>query len=157
MPKVIIVYDSKTGNTEAMARAIAEGTNTVKNVQVELYKVGTCFAMGVLNDADALIVGSPTEYGNATSGMRDFLESMTELAAAKKLHLKGKSAGVFGSYGWNGGWLVDMLRRRMERVGMKIVEPIVSAPEKLPTISYEQTLKQCRKLGNAVATEVRKA
>lgn len=114
MPKVVVVYDSVTGNTEAMAKAVVEGATQVKGVEVELYEVGTRFPMSVLNGADATIVGSPTEYGNATSQMRAFLSSMLELVTVKKLHLKGKPGGVFGSYGWDGGWVVEMIVRHLK-------------------------------------------
>lgn len=153
MPKIVVVYDSNTGNTEEMARAVVEGASDVKNVEVEIYKVGTRFPMSVLNGADALVVGSPTEYGNATSQMRAFLGSMVELVAAKKLRLRGKPGGVFGSYGWDGGWVVDMMSKTLKKVGIKIVPPIVSAPERLGIASLDEELPlpKCRQLGHAVA------
>jgi NAD(P)H dehydrogenase (quinone) len=156
MPKVVVVYDSNTGNTEVMAKAVAEGAGKVENVQLELYKVGTRFPMSVLNGADAIIIGSPTEYGNATLQMRGFLNSMLELFAAKKLRLKGKPGGVFGSYGWDGGWVVDILVMTLRKAGMKIVPPVVSAPEKLGigSLETELLLPKCRELGYHVAMKV---
>jgi len=156
MAKIIVLYDSFTGNTEAMAKAVVEGAMQVKDVQVELYKVGTRFPMSILNSADAIIAGSPNVYGNATSEMRSFVTSMAELAAAKKLVLKGKPAGVFGCYGWDGGWAVEMLAKSLRNTGMKIVLPMVSAPEKLgiKTEEEELLLVECRKLGNVIASKI---
>jgi flavorubredoxin len=158
MPKVIVVYDSVTGNTETMAKAIVEGAKEVKNVEVEMHKVGTRFPMSNLADADAIVVGSPTEYGNATTQMRGFLESMVELVQAQKLNLKSKPAGVFGSYGWDGGWATDMLAEKMKTVGLRLIPPAVSAPEKLSLGgTSELCLNECRELGKAVAAKAAKA
>lgn len=158
MPKAIIVYDTFTGNTEAMAKAIAEGIIEVGNVEVELYKLGTRFPMSALNDADAIILGSPTEYGNVTSGMKVFIESMNELKAAKKLNLKKKVGGVFGSYTWDGGWVVEMLGLRLKRLGLKVIPPIVSAPAfiDMGKESRDPHLQKCRKLGRAMVTAIAK-
>ena len=152
MPKVIVVYDSVTGNTEAMAKAVVEGAKEVRNVEVEMFKVGTQFPMGVLASADAIIVGSPTEYGNATMQMRGFLTSMVELVQAKKLKLKGLPGGVFGSYEWDGGWGTEMLANKIGAAGLRLIPPVVSAPGKLGMgLPNELRLNECRELGRAVA------
>jgi multimeric flavodoxin WrbA len=65
-----------------MANAVAEALSQVEGVQVEMHKLGTPFAMSILNEADAIVFGSPTEYGNVTTAFRTFLESMTELKTA---------------------------------------------------------------------------
>jgi len=156
MPKIIILYDTFAGNTEAMAKAVAEGVNKVENVKVEIYKIGTRFPMSALNDAEGIIVGSPTEYGNVTSAFRTFLESMAELKVAKKLNLQKKVGGVFGSYAWDGGWAVDMLGVKLKKLGLKVMPPIVSEPEFLDMGKEiaERHLQKCRELGTAVAMAV---
>jgi flavorubredoxin len=157
MPKVIVVYDSVTGNTEKMANAVVEGAKEIKNIEVEMYKVRERFQMGVLNGADAIIVGSPTEYGNATMQMRGFLESMVELVQAKKLKLKGMPAGIFGSYGWDGGWATDMMAKKIKTAGLRPIPPVVSAQEALGMgLPNELRLDKCRELGKAVAAEAAK-
>lgn len=154
MPKVVIVFDTVSGNTEKMAKAIAEGASDVKGVQVEVHKVGTPFPMSLLNEANAIILGSPTEYGNVTSQMKTFLESMAELKAARKLSLKGKIGGVFGSYEWDGGWAVDMLAMRMRKLGIKLIPPYVSVVGESTGVGThidQGSLEKCRELGKAVA------
>ncbi|MEM2922005.1 MAG: flavodoxin domain-containing protein, partial [Candidatus Bathyarchaeia archaeon] len=56
MPKIVIVYESMSGNTEKMAKAVAEGASSIKGVDVEIYKVGTRFPVSSLDKADAIIV-----------------------------------------------------------------------------------------------------
>jgi flavodoxin I len=159
MSKAIIVYDTFTGNTEAMAKAIAEGIGKGGTIEVELYKLGTRFPMSTLNDADAIILGSPTEYGNVTSAMRVFLESVSELKAARKLNLRKKVGGVFGSYTWDGGWVVEMLGLRLKRLGVRVIPPIVSAPAfiDMGKDSAEPHLQKCRELGRAVVMAIPKS
>ncbi len=153
------MYDTFTGNTEAMAKAVAEGANEVGKIEVELYKLGTRFPMSIVNDADAIILGSPTEYGNVTAAMRAFFESMSELKVAKRLKLKGKVGGVFGSYAWDGGWAVEMLGAKLKKLGISVVPPIISEVaflDKGKEIA-EKHLDKCRELGRAVASAAAKS
>ena len=54
MMKIIVIYDSKTGNTEKMANAIADGAN--QNADVEIMKIGEAFPLTIMADADGAIV-----------------------------------------------------------------------------------------------------
>ena len=57
MKKVLVLYYSRTGNTEKMANAVAEGAQSNGNVEVELnYHVDT----ESLSSYDAILVGAPT-------------------------------------------------------------------------------------------------
>ena len=148
MAKVLIIYDSKTGHTEAMAKAVAEGAKTVKNVDVDLKKLNTPFPMTLLDEADAILLGSPTRYANLTEDMRLFLEAATDLKECGRLKLKGKIGAVFGSYGWDGGWNLQFhLENNMKKLGIKIEHPIVEAVDD-PTA---KELKACRELGKTIA------
>lgn len=154
MAKVIVVYDSQTGNTEKMAKAVVEGAKTVKGVEVELLKAGTAFSISKLDSADAIIFGSPTRYGSVTLEMRNLLEAMKEHKESKKLKLSGKIGGAFGSYGWDGGWVVDKLEITMRDLGIKVVAHAVSAVDKMGGMGVridEESLQKCRELGRAVA------
>ena len=156
--KVLVIYDSQTGSTEKMAQAVVKGVQQVKGVEVELLKVGTPFSISKLAIADALILGSPTRYGNVTSEMRLLLESLTELKESKKLKLSGKIGGVFGSYGWAGGWVVEKLKEDLIQLGIKIVAPAVSLVHEPYVGSQinEETLTKCVELGKTVAEKLAK-
>lgn len=160
MPKVVIIFASESGNTEKMAKAVAEGASAVKSVQVELYKVGDRFSVSLLNEADAIILGSPTVYGNVAPEMNTFIHSMIELNAAKKLRLKGKMGGIFGSYAFDGGWVVDALAMKMKEIGIRLIPPIVSAIDHQGSMGIyidHDSLEKCRKLGKTVAARFLKA
>ncbi len=159
MTSIAIIYDSRTGATEKMAKAVAEGASSVKGVEVELNKVGTRFDICIVDLADAVILGSPTHYGSITSEMRALLESLNDLKTMKKVDFTGKIGGVFGSYGWDGGWVTDKLAAAMKVLGIEVVNQQVSAVDKGGGFGIrveEEDLKKCRELGKAVAMKASK-
>jgi flavodoxin len=64
----LIVYDSKFGNTERIARAIAGRLGTTRLIRTE--EVGE---LGRIN-CDLLIVAGPTQRQGASPAMRELLE-----------------------------------------------------------------------------------
>ncbi len=74
--KIIVVYDSLTGNTKKIAEAIAEGDTSVNGVNVEIKKIGEPFSVTDLTKADGVFFGSPAIYANVTVGMRNLVENM---------------------------------------------------------------------------------
>ena len=95
MSKLFIVYDSRTGNTEAVAKAVAEEAKTVENVDVVMTHHAT---VEELSEDDALILGSPTCHNDATGTIKGILEQL----AFSEVKLEGKVGTAFGSYGWSG-------------------------------------------------------
>ena len=84
--KVVVVYDSQTGNTEKMAKAVAEGVGSV--AEVDIKKVGEPFPLTLLAEADGVIYGSPCIYANVTPGMRALVENMGAYIKAGKIDVK---------------------------------------------------------------------
>jgi flavorubredoxin len=154
MPKVIVIYDSKTGLTEVMAKEVINGVRRMKGVEVELLKAGTPFSIFQFEEADAIIFGSPTRYADITMEMRSIVESAKWLTKTSRLNLSGKIGGIFGSYVWDGGVIIKKLADEMKALGITIVEPAVSAIDK-KTVSgtriEEESLQQCRELGETIA------
>ncbi len=140
MAKILILYDSQTGNTEKMAEAVAEGARTVPNVEVELKYYAR---PDELAQADALVFGSPTYYHDMTLPIKQMLEE----AAKANIQLKRKVGAAFGSYGWSGEAPELILEILKNRFGMQIVELKAMA---LYTPN-EAKLDECRKLGKLVA------
>jgi len=144
--KLLVFYYSQTGNTGAMARAVAEGAKSVAGINVEL----KYFARPEdLADADGIILGMPTYHHDIGMDMKRLLEEV----AVKGINLKGKVGAAFGSYGWSGEaprLLLEIMKKRFE---METVEPGL-------LIRYnpdEKSLEDCRKLGKTVAEKIMKA
>jgi NAD(P)H dehydrogenase (quinone) len=94
MAKVLIVYDSRTGNTEKMADAVAEGARRVEGASVVVMNVGKA-KLDDLLAADAIILGSPTYYGNMSGRMKELIDQTFNIHGK----LKGKVGGAFTSSG----------------------------------------------------------
>jgi len=157
MTRLVIIYDSKTGNTEKMAKSIAEGAKSVRGVEVLLKKLGEPFSLRILDDPDAIIFGSPAHYAHATPEMRNFLTYLRDEEEAGRLKLKGKLGAVFGSYGWDGGVAMERLAIDMEKLGIKMQSPVLAKvfPLTFPSLE-ENLLKECRQFGKALAEKVLK-
>lgn len=159
MAKVVIVYDSKTGNTELMAQTVAEGAKSVKGTVVQTQKLGTKFPIDTLKDADAIVVGSPTIYGNITHELTEFFQTLNYLQTVKHVVIKGKKGAAFGSYGWDGGWNTQRIEEELKSLGVQLVADTVSAADQggvMQTKIGKDELAKCRILGQVVATAVTK-
>ena len=94
MIKVVVIYDSRTGNTEKMARAVSTGAKEVKGAKVEVLKVDDA-KLSDLEGTDAILIGSPTYYGNMTGKMKSFIDRTNGIHGK----LVGKVGGAFTSSG----------------------------------------------------------
>ena len=94
MVKVLVVYDSKTGNTEKMAFAVAEGAKQIGNVEVVVKKVEQTSLDDLLN-ADGIIMGSPTYYGQMSAKLKVLIDESVKIHGK----LEGKVGAAFTSSG----------------------------------------------------------
>jgi NAD(P)H dehydrogenase (quinone) len=113
MTKVLVLYYSSYGHIEKMASAVAEGAReagaevVVKRVPelvpeelakksgFKLDQTAPIATVDELADYDAIIVGTPTRFGNMTAQMKNFLDQTGGLWAQGKLI--GKVGAVFTS------------------------------------------------------------
>ncbi len=140
MPKILILFYSRTGNTEKMAKAVAEGASTVQGIEVELVYHAP---PETLSYYDAILVGAPTYHHDLTIDIKRLFEE----AAEKGIKLEGKIGAAFGSYGWSG----EAPRLVLEIMKSKF-EMNVSEPQLLVKYTPDQAaLEKCRELGKRVA------
>lgn len=101
MDRIAIIYWSGTGNTEAMANAIFDGTKQ-GDAEVKLFSVSDIDATEAFQ-YDKLILGCPSMGSEVLeeSEFEPFYEKLKE-------KLEGKKVALFGSYGWGDGeWMRD--------------------------------------------------
>lgn len=80
MSKVVVVYHSGYGHTEAQARAVAKGAAKVEGSEVQLFNVEEAQQQwDTLNAADAIIFGSPTYMGSASAQFKAFMEASSSI------------------------------------------------------------------------------
>ncbi len=94
MVRVLVIYDSRTGNTEKMAMAVADGAKKVKGTKVVVLDVDRA-KMADLTSSDAIIIGSPTYYGNMSGKLKSFIDKTNSIHGK----LRGKVGGAFTSSG----------------------------------------------------------
>lgn len=143
MPKILILYYSRTGNTEKMAKAVAEGVRTVQGIEVELtYQV----MPEMLPNFDAIVVGMPTYHHDMTIDVKRLFEG----AAVKNISLKGKIGAAFGSYGWSGEAPKLALEIMKNRFEMNVIEP----PLLVKYTPDQASLEKCRDFGKKIAEKL---
>jgi len=143
MPKAIIIYETRSGNTEKMAKAIEEG---IRQAGVDAVSKRTVNAKAEdLTNVDAVVLGAPTYHHNLIASMQTFLFEM------EKADLKGKVGASFGSYGWSGE-AVQMMSDTMKHIfEMNVIEPglkMLQRPD-------ESGLQQCQEFGKTIAEKTK--
>lgn len=155
MPKVGVVYYSRTGNTEKMARAVCEGVKS-EGVEVELKKVEETKLEDLLS-WDGIIVGSPCYYGLPAAPIKDLFDRSVKYHG----RLDGKVGGAFSSSAQTGGGnettimaiLQMMLIHGMIVKGTPTGDHYGPVSVKKPGENVES---QCRSLGVRVARLVKR-
>ena len=94
MLKALIIYDSKTGNTEKMAFMIAKGVKEADDVECVVKRVEDA-TLEDLIQAHGIIMGSPTYYGCMSGKLKEFLDKSVEIHGK----LEGKVGAAFTSSG----------------------------------------------------------
>ena len=99
MSKIAVVYWSGTGNTQAMAEAVAAGAQEA-GAQVEVLEA-SAFGGEQVKEFDAIAFGCPS------MGAEQLEESEFEpMIQSCEPELSGKKIALFGSYGWGDGeWM----------------------------------------------------
>ena len=136
---VSIVYWSGTGNTEAMANAVAEGAESA-GAEVKVIPVAAADD-GVLS-SDVILFGCPA-MGSEELEESEFEPFFSSLEGA----LSGKKIGLFGSYDWGDGeWMRTWQERVAAAGGEMIADGVIAnnAPD-------GAALAACRALGARAA------
>ena len=146
MKKILIAYESRTGNTEKMAEYIAEGVRFTGN-HADLKKVSGIKSEKDIKGYDGYIFGSPTYHRDMTNGMKTFL------FLAQKADLKGKAGGAFGSYTHSGD-APKVILDTMEFVFKMDVVHLGSFNLKEHLIQTEEGLRASQEYGRAIGQKL---
>ena len=157
MVRVLIVYDSRTGNTEKVAYLVAEGVRAVGGVNCVVKRVDET-SLNDLLGADGIIIGSPTYFGLMSAKVKALLDKSVEIHGK----LEGKVGAAFTTSGGTATGAETTLLSIIEALlihGM-IVQgnpedkhyglAIVGAPES------DEDKETCREFGRRVAKLVLK-
>lgn len=138
---VSVVYWSGTGNTQAMAEAVAEGIRE-GGAEAVLLEVGKADAAALAGE-NAFALGCPSMGTEQLeeSEMEPFVEALEPLVSGKRILL-------FGSYGWGDGeWMRDWAER-MKNAGAALIREEGLIANEAPD---DEALEECRAAGKELA------
>ena len=121
MSKAIIVYDSRFGNTERVARALSTGLET-GGINSDLIRASNDAALR-LQEYDALFVGCPTHAWRPSKSVKEFLAALDESS------VRGKKAFAFDTkYSSRfAGSAAKHIEKALSKKGAEIIRERVSA------------------------------
>lgn len=139
MSKIAVVYWSGTGNTEAMASAVAEGVQEAGAEAVVMTSAE--FDVSQMDSYEAVAFGCPAMGAEVLE--EDEFAPMFESCENK---LKEKKIALFGSYGWGDGeWMQDWEETCKGDGAVLVCDPVIcnEAPD-------EEAVAACKALGKAL-------
>lgn len=140
MSKVAVVFWSQTGNTEALANAVADGAKAA-GAEVSVLGFGDINSAN-LSDYDAVAFGCPA-MGAEQLEETEVDPVFTELESS----LSGKKIALFGSYGWGSGEWMEEWENRAKTAGANLACASVICNE----APDDDALANAKKLGEALA------
>lgn len=118
MSKVAVVYWTGSGNTEAMAAAVAEGAET-KGATVEQI-LAADFSLSAAEGYDAHAFGCPA-MGAEELEDSEFQPMWDEVKGS----LGDKKVVLFGSYGWGSGEWMGAWKEDAEEAGVNVIDSLI--------------------------------
>lgn len=143
MKTLLIVYHTGGVKTAQLAEAVARGATGEPGVQVRLLRCAEAGPQDVLA-ADALVLGTPENFGYMSGMMKDFLERIFYACEGK---VAGRPWALLVSAGQDGAGAISSVERIVTGLRMKKVqEPILA----LKSVESE-VIARCEALGTAMA------
>ena len=145
MSRILVIYDSQTGNTQKMAKSVAGGSESINNVDVVLKKASEA-TLKDLMECDGLAIGSPEYFGYMSGMIKDFFDRTYNEARGRKEIFK-KPYVVFISAGNDGSGALSSIERIC--IGYqfkKVYEPLIAKGA-----INQEILMKCEELGKTIA------
>ena len=155
MLKVIVVYESKYGNTKLVAETIIEGMSRVEGIETVIKELKDV-DLNKIAVYDAILIGSPNHYGGPTKEVKEFIDRLG------KFHLNGKLFAVFDTYlGKKSDYFFEKAVKKMVKI---INEKIPALKQIAPGLSLkvqgmkgpivEGELPKCKEFGKKIANQL---
>jgi multimeric flavodoxin WrbA len=140
--EVLILFYSRNGRTETLAKAILQGVNHIEGVSPKLVQVDTATVNDLIS-CDAVAFGSPNYFSYMAGLMKDFFDR----ALSIREKVMGKPAVAFTSGGGSSNSALLTLERMITSFRLeKIAEGIVSQGTPI-----QKDLEACERIGEALA------
>lgn len=140
---LLIVYHTRGVKTTQLAEAVARGAAGEPGVNVRILRCIEAGPQDVL-EADALVLGTPENFGSLSGMMKDFLERIFYECEGK---IAGRPWALLVAAGQDGAGAIASVERIVTGLRLKKVrEPILALKEISPKV-----LTECEELGAALA------
>ncbi|NMG74120.1 flavodoxin family protein [Aromatoleum diolicum] len=144
--RLLVVYHTQSGNTGQLAEAVVRGARRVDETETVVKRA---FDAGVedLLACDALLLGTPENFGYMSGALKDFFDRTYYPCEGKLIALP---YAVFVSAGNDGTGAVREIGRIALGYGWKeVAEPLI-----VRKAITGEALEQCEELGEAMASGV---
>lgn len=143
MKQLLIIYHSQSGNTERMAQAVFAGARREPEITARLVRALDA-GLDDLLQADALLIGSPENFGTMAGAVKDFFDRTFYPAQDHSINLP---YALFISAGNDGSGAIRQIERIVVGYPMKkVADPALCVGE-----ADEAMLQACEELGQAMA------
>ncbi|MFX0033493.1 MAG: flavodoxin family protein [Candidatus Hodarchaeota archaeon] len=151
---VLIVYETKFGNTKKVAETIAEGIRETEQIKTEIVYVND-IEYSKIKDFDAIIIGSPNWGGSYAGSIKKFINELAGLLLSEKYY------AVFDTNN-----ALPILNKAFKKLEKKIGKKIPSFKKILPGLPVkviglkgpiaEGELPKCKNFGKEIALNLQK-
>ncbi|HEU5316559.1 MAG TPA: flavodoxin family protein [Chloroflexota bacterium] len=155
--QTLVIYDSKFGNTEKVAGAIARGAGPVSEVRITTAAEAARAIEALFARPDLVLVGGPTQNRGPSAGLRGFVDSLPEA-------LRGIRTACFDTRYRGPTWLMGSAAAVVTRALAKSGAEVVAPPESFFIVRRGATplrvlepgeIERAESWGRAIATSAR--
>ena len=146
--KVLIVFDTKHGNTQQVADLIADGINSVEGNETEVVNVKD-FELSENKTYDLILIGSPNHVGSHVKSIKKFIKNLSSA------NIKASSFAAFDTY------MSKDFEKAVKKMEKQISENLPNSTMALPGLSIkvggmkgpivEEDLSKCKEYGIKLA------
>ncbi|MEM3581222.1 MAG: flavodoxin domain-containing protein [Candidatus Bathyarchaeia archaeon] len=153
MVRVIVVFESRYGNTKRVAESIIEGINEAGGVEVSLKELKEV-DLNEISSYDAILIGSPNHMGGPTRGIKGFIDKLS------KLQLDGRKFAVFDTYmGKDFEKAVKKMEKRISEKAPGLKRITAGLSIKVQGVKgpiAEGELPKCKEFGKNIAIQLKR-
>ncbi len=146
--KVLIIFDTKHGNTQQVADLIADGINSVEGNETEVVNVKD-FELSENITYDLILIGSPNHMGSHVKSIKKFIKNLSSAS------VKASSFAAFDTY------MSKDFEKAVKKMEKQISENLPNSTITLPGLSIkvggmkgpivEEDLSKCKEYGIKLA------
>jgi multimeric flavodoxin WrbA len=148
MADILIIFHSQTGNTEKLARAVAQGVEETTKARAVLKRAVDTAAQDLKN-CSAVVICSPEYFGYMAGAVKDFFDrTYEELKDDAAVHKKPFTIVI--SAGNDGSFALSHIQRICKGYRLKEVQKPIVCKGRVT----EEMLARCVELGSTIAEGV---